>query len=288
MRVIVATEVKQLLHGELDALREECGSSGLEVPVDLEVEGGLVEGQEESASLEAEREATAVLAALRRQEQQQQQEGAAAWLGEACAEGAGWDSGDWGALDDGLPECIEEAPGRAPGCEAKSSTGLAVEEEAPDRAAGCEAKSSTGLAVEEEFRSQQQRGPGAPGISSLFAKTEALTAAPRVLDRPAAREAESSTGVAADGELRSEPQRGAGAFERPAKITPSSQTSPDAARVGKGKPLVDPPEFGDRIKDTEKDSCKLRLAEKSSVCILGGVFFFKSPHFFCEKPLSFF
>ena len=36
--------VKMSIHRELDALREDCAARGEELPVELEVEGGLVEG----------------------------------------------------------------------------------------------------------------------------------------------------------------------------------------------------------------------------------------------------
>jgi hypothetical protein len=53
--------VKQLIHGELDAAREKCAAGGGEVPVEFEVEGGLIEGEPASANMEAEREAGAVI-----------------------------------------------------------------------------------------------------------------------------------------------------------------------------------------------------------------------------------
>ena len=36
--------VKQLIHGELDAAREKCAAGGEDLPVEFEVEGGLIEG----------------------------------------------------------------------------------------------------------------------------------------------------------------------------------------------------------------------------------------------------
>ena len=49
------------IHAELDALREECAVRDEEMPVELEVEGGLVEGEAQSLGLEAEREAAAMV-----------------------------------------------------------------------------------------------------------------------------------------------------------------------------------------------------------------------------------
>ena len=56
--------VKMSIHRELDALREDCAARGEELPVELEVEGGLVEGEEQSLTLEAEREPASVVRAL--------------------------------------------------------------------------------------------------------------------------------------------------------------------------------------------------------------------------------
>ena len=73
MRLLKCRWVKQQLHGELDALREECAALGQELPIDLEVEGGLVQAEEESATLEAEKEAAAVLQAVRADKQTKEQ-----------------------------------------------------------------------------------------------------------------------------------------------------------------------------------------------------------------------
>ena len=60
--------VKLLLHGELDAVRGGCAARGEALPVDLAVEGGLLEcAGAEPATVEAERQAEAIAEQLRQQ-----------------------------------------------------------------------------------------------------------------------------------------------------------------------------------------------------------------------------
>ena len=60
--------VKLLLHGELGAVREGCAARGEALPVDLAVEGGLLEcAGAEPATVEAERQAEAIAEQLRQQ-----------------------------------------------------------------------------------------------------------------------------------------------------------------------------------------------------------------------------
>jgi hypothetical protein len=60
--------VKQAIHGELDNAREVWLSKQTSAPVDLEVEGGIVEGEQTSLVAEAELEATKILTALNEEE----------------------------------------------------------------------------------------------------------------------------------------------------------------------------------------------------------------------------
>ena len=60
--------VRLRLHGELDAVREAFAAQGESLPVDLDVEGGLIEcAREEPVTVEAERQAEAIAEQLRRQ-----------------------------------------------------------------------------------------------------------------------------------------------------------------------------------------------------------------------------
>jgi len=45
--------VKQLTHGKLDAVRQKCAAGGEDLPVEFDVEGGLIKGEPESATIEA-------------------------------------------------------------------------------------------------------------------------------------------------------------------------------------------------------------------------------------------
>ena len=64
--------VKMGIHREVDALREDCAARGAELPMELEVEGGLVEGEEQSLTLEAELEAASVVRAWGTEDQGEQ------------------------------------------------------------------------------------------------------------------------------------------------------------------------------------------------------------------------
>ena len=56
--------VRLAIHGELDVLRADCADAGEEIPVELEVEGGLVECESTSLSLDADRQASAIMSAI--------------------------------------------------------------------------------------------------------------------------------------------------------------------------------------------------------------------------------
>ena len=59
--------VRQLIHGELDAVRETCAAAGEDLPVDFEVDGEILEGQQKPANAEAREQATALLRDLQAQ-----------------------------------------------------------------------------------------------------------------------------------------------------------------------------------------------------------------------------
>ena len=63
--------VKQLLHQELDSAREACPASGVDIPVDLDVEFSMEEAEQPSMIAKAEQQAATLLQKLRSSEHEQ-------------------------------------------------------------------------------------------------------------------------------------------------------------------------------------------------------------------------
>ena len=59
--------VRQAVHAELDSMRNDCASRGVELPVDFEVDGDIAAREQGPANAEALEQATALLRDLRRQ-----------------------------------------------------------------------------------------------------------------------------------------------------------------------------------------------------------------------------
>ena len=117
--------VKLLLHGELDAVREGCAARGDAPPVDLAVEGGLLEcAGAEPATVEAERQAEAITEQLR----QQLDEGS--WGGE---ESWGRDWEDWGGWEDDLEDWPDSADETVAQTGTEAAGGVARSEATRDR-----------------------------------------------------------------------------------------------------------------------------------------------------------
>ncbi len=182
--------LRQLMHGELDAVRLEWESQGAEFPIDLEVEGGLVPGEELPATAEAEREAAALLEDLLGRKSGLEQASAADW------------TDDWEYHED-------DDWGWEGNCE--------------DREIGQEAH-----AVED---SPRQAGECKPLVQSVQMPLEAGAISSKV-------------------SLASGPAVAKSAVQ-PTQHAPGKSSA--AIAVEAGKPLVDPPDFGDRIKDTDRE-----------------------------------
>jgi hypothetical protein len=163
--------IRQAIHWELDVVREQWAHAGHELATEFEILGELLQGEQQPANLEAEKEALSLLEHLRLQQQQQRtlqsdREGSVRLAPDEWLEGEP-------EPHDLADDCVSSTP----------STGPAV--------VGCD--------------------PALAAVSGPHAET---------------------TGHA---------------------VAPAEQSSHITNQTLSDKPVVEPPEFGDRVRDTDKD-----------------------------------
>ena len=205
--------VRQIIHGELDSVRERLGGRGEELPIDLEVEGELLQGEQLPANAEAELEATALLQDLRQQQSSS--------IGTAVRPEAVdiWDDfDDWWHDDDPDAWGVDHT--------------LDAEYGGTERANAC-ISSAAGAGAWEESCGEN---PLASGHAVAGAN----------LQQNVAQVGQKPTDGQSDATI-------AGAKQH------------DVAQI-RGMPLVEPPEFGDRVKDTDKED--LFFPSLPSGCVL--------------------
>ena len=239
--------LKLTIHRELDSAREAWAGSEGAVPVELEVEGGIVDAEHPSISAEAEQEATSVLQAL--MEQKSADRGQHFRNDETNAqldEPNDWDEADlygttWHMSEDGGGSLGAEAAGE-PVQNSSEVSGSADTDGLP--ASGSVSALPRPVVLDQLLTDGAHVGGTRTSPGHTRSQVGGLTEADyeaRIADCVSRNDFETAAALqlALVG-LRS---------------TATSVPPADAAvQTVDGKPLVDPPEFGDRIKDTERQS----------------------------------
>jgi len=256
--------VKQRVHQELDTAREMWFEESGHMPVDLDVDCAMVEGESPSITMEAEQEATKVIEHLRQQQADLAgvpclevpgpcagREDAAEWHGAPVPHGCdeeedehqiddGWDSED---------EELQAGRGAAPWSVQRVTPIASYDERIKVLVDAGDFAGAAALKAAREAGHECASPEGAH--SEMSGRREEVSTVDRgQSDRPSRR-------LGPDEKSRCE--HGGGEGDDPsAGIADSNGPSPrDKALVANrsqaDKPLVDPPEFGDRIKDTDKE-----------------------------------
>ena len=221
------------IHKELDVCRECIGSAAsVGMPIELEVEGAMIEAPMESISKEAEKEATELLGALKQARRHDEKHGQTG------------DWGEWGDSEDGdWDDCEEWGVDE----DREELTMMAAEVGILTGAEAAAPKGSASVGLHDDALNQDVAAPGvqtscvmSSAAHQWGAGLERSERRPAHVDHaPADAEVERLGGTETDVALGS------------VAPTPMTQQVPQVSAVD--KPLVDPPEFADRIKDTERE-----------------------------------
>ena len=238
--------VKQTIHKELDQVREVWLSRNGEAPVDLEVEGGIGQGEATSMVAEAEQEAQKLLAAAQGEtlsgRDEQNGVDASAFLDDAWGIDASafLDDAEW-LEEQRLAELAAEQPTISPDPHASASTERSALLAGRGSSTTVEA-SVLGLLPGSSLSAGPETVASLPGSSpSATGETSVLHLLPCSSPRAAAETSALLPG--------SSPRAIAGSSNE----TAGAQQAAAQEQAHDGKPLVEPPEFDRRVRDTDKE-----------------------------------
>ena len=237
------------IHKELDMVRETMCATADDIDVDLEVQGTMAEATAPSITAEAEKEATALLQALQEDKGRRRSVG----LSEGCDDDEAWaayaDEDEVEPDMEALNTCLTDVAASARDViEQVYRAKIAESVKAEDYSAA--------VTLDKEMRGLLIATPGveeayASRIAALV-KADNVAVAAEVKGRMRevlaciATALDTSQGEKSPGDTTAVPVA-APADSRASVCDAGTETRPA------DKPLVDPPEFGDRIKDTDKE-----------------------------------
>ena len=260
--------VKQILHKELDTARELAGLDGTDMPVDLDIDCTMVEGEAPSISVETEEEARRLQDTLKRERAEEKeltsQDTQGDWAaratselqwGEECAEWDGW-YGDEAASD----HLWEDTWGYPDGATENDEHAWEIPSQQVDAEAAQGASTEAQVMGEEQLRTalrDDQR--------NMQLRNEAYNTQLRFLLAQEEFAKAASLKAAHELETRTVLQRKHGYEEKLSTLEQGASHSDEGMLNGNaasepaavdtnvvGKPLVDAPEFGDRVRDTDR------------------------------------